>query len=375
MIAVYILKTSRCFEKRDPFSTIGFMAIRINILFLCLLPLAGVGQSQLAQKHAAGKEVVCFIYHRFGDSRYPTTNTPTKDFAAHLDYLEKNHFRILTFSEALDYIQSNDPPQKTAVITVDDGYKSFFKNGLPLLKKHHMRATLFINTKSVGGSDMMNWEEIKEAMNALVEIGNHTHSHAFFLSENAATRYETFRREIELSQTIIQEKLKVTPAVFTFPYGEFDPQMKAIVKKMGFKGASAQNSGVMHDGTDLFMVPRFPMSESYSAREKFIEKASMHALKVIRQSPETFVAPDRQPLLTLTIDNTDLRMNQLRCFVQGGTGTLKILGTEGNETTLTIHANQPLGKRRVLYTITAPDVKGEWHWFSHVWITPAKKDE
>jgi peptidoglycan/xylan/chitin deacetylase (PgdA/CDA1 family) len=321
------------------------------------------------------KEVVCFIYHRFGDHRYPTTNTPVKDFADHLDYLEKNNFRVITFSEAVDYLQSSEPSQKTAVITVDDGYKSFFKNGLPLLKKHHMRATLFINTKTIGGGDMMSWDELKETMNAGVEIGNHTHSHAFFLNENAATRYETFRQEIELSQSIIQENLKVTPGVFTFPYGEFDPQMKAIVKKLGFKAAAAQNSGVLHEGGDLFMCPRFPMSESYSPREKFVEKASMHALKVLRQSPDSFLAPDRQPSLTLTIDNTGLRMNQLRCFVQGGTGTLKILETKGNETTLTIRANQPLGKRRVLYTLTAPDDKGQWLWFSHVWIDPARKDE
>jgi len=321
------------------------------------------------------KEVVCFIYHRFGDHRYPTTNTPVKDFADHLTYLEKNNFRILTFSEAIDYLKSDEPPQKTAVITVDDGYKSFFKNGLPLLRKHHMRATLFINTKTVSGSDMMNWDELKEAMSSQVEIGNHTHSHAFFLNEHAATRYETFRKEIELSQSIIKEHLKVTPEVFTFPYGEFDPEMKAIVKKLGFKAAAAQNSGVLHPASDLFMCPRIPMSESYSPRDKFIEKASMHALKISHQTPESFIASDRQPLLTLTIDNTGLRMSQLRCFVQGGTGTLEIVETEGHETTVTVRANQPLGKRRVLYTITAPDDQGQWHWFSHVWISPSKKDE
>ncbi len=41
--------------------------------------------------------------------------------------------------------------KKVAVITIDDGYTSFYRNGLPLLKKYQMPASLFINTKTVGG--------------------------------------------------------------------------------------------------------------------------------------------------------------------------------------------------------------------------------
>ena len=72
------------------------------------------------------KEVVCFIYHRFADSRYPSTNISLHDFEEHLDYLAKNNFQVLSFSAAMDYLQSDEPVRKTAVITIDDGYKSFF---------------------------------------------------------------------------------------------------------------------------------------------------------------------------------------------------------------------------------------------------------
>ena len=33
------------------------------------------------------KEVVCFLYHRFGDSRYLSTNISLADLEAHLRYL------------------------------------------------------------------------------------------------------------------------------------------------------------------------------------------------------------------------------------------------------------------------------------------------
>jgi len=318
----------------------------------------------------ADKEVVCFIYHRFGDSRYPTTNVSLKDFEAHLAYLVNNNFQVLSFSAAMAYLQSDEPEKKTAVITIDDGYKSFFKNGLPLVKKYGLPATLFINTKTVGGGDYMNWAELEEATKSNIEIGNHTHSHDYFLNESVPSRYKTFKQEIELSQSIISEHLRLLPQVFSYPYGEFDVEMKNIVKRAGFKAAAAQNSGVIYNGTDLYQCPRFPMSEAYSAPEKFVEKASMHALKTLSISPNSFILPqDKRPLLTLVIDNTDLRMQQLQCFVQGGECKFQILENSDRKSTITLQATKAIsGRRRTLYTVTVPDKKGTWHWYSHLWI-------
>jgi peptidoglycan/xylan/chitin deacetylase (PgdA/CDA1 family) len=348
---------------------------RFHISFLLILILSCSGKP-ISDEKAEGtlnndKEVVCFIYHRFGDSRYPSTNTTVKDFEAHLAYLKKNDFQLLTFSEAIEYLQSAKPARKTAVITVDDAYKTFYDRGLPVLKKYNIPVTLFINTKTVGGGDYMNWSQLEESMKHNVEIGNHTHSHDFFLNQPAATRYKTFKDEIELSQTIIKEKLNITPVVFSYPYGEFDSKMKDIVKETGFIASAAQNSGVMYSGGDLFECPRFPMSESYSAKDKFIEKASMKALRIKKRSPDDYTMPKgNQPILTLTFDSNGLRLDQLQCFVQGGECALKVVDRQ--KVMVTLQATKPMTrKRRTLYTITVPDKQGVWHWYSHLWINAA----
>jgi peptidoglycan/xylan/chitin deacetylase (PgdA/CDA1 family) len=344
----------------------------ISLLFILILSCSGKPVSNSTEEIVnSDKEVVCFIYHRFGDSRYPSTNTPVKDFEAHLAYLKKNNFQLLTFSEAIEYLQSDKPARKTAVITIDDAYKTFYERGLPLLKKYSIPATLFINTKTVGGGDYMNWAQLEDAIKHKVEIGNHTHSHDFFLNQSAATRYKTFKDEIELSQTIISEKLNMKPIVFSYPYGEFDTKMKDIVKEVGFIAAAAQNSGVMYSGDDLFECPRFPMSESYSAKDKFIEKASMKALRVKKRSPNDYIMPKgNQPLLTLTFDGEGLRLNQLQCFVQGGECALDVVDKQ--KVVVTLQAAKPMTKkRRTLYTITVPDKQGIWHWYSHLWINTA----
>ena len=317
------------------------------------------------------KEVVCFIYHRFGDSRYPTTNVSVADFETHLEQLLENDFQLLTFSEAVSYLNSSGPPKKTAVITIDDGYKSFYRNALPLLKKFKVPATLFINTETVGG-DYMTWDELRDVVKSNVEIGNHTHSHKYFLDLPAESRYTSFKEEIELSQSIIKKKLSIEPKVFSFPYGELDIKMKDIVRQAGFVAAAAQNSGVLSKEADLFQCPRFPMSEAYSSKGQFAGKLSMHSLQILSESPEGFTLENENPptlTLSFAVDNLDLK--QLQCFVQGGECVVQTLETNGSSVTLKVHALKPLtSRRRTLYTITIPDKKGRWHWYSHLWINP-----
>jgi len=345
--------------------------MKANLVILLLLFMTCSGRPRSAElEFKIEKEAVCFVYHRFGDSRYPTTNTSVKDFEQHLAYLAKNNFQVLSFSEAIRYLKSGEPVKKTAVITIDDGYKSFYKNGFPLLKKYKMPATLFINTKTVGGGDYMGWDQLKDVVQNNIEIGNHTHSHDFFLNEPEVSRYDSFEKEITTSQSMISEHLSITPTVFSYPYGEFDGRMKDIVSKAGFIGATAQNSGVIYGGSDLFMCPRFPMAEAYSSISKFIDKASMKSLNILAVSPQDFRMPKGQrPRLELTIDNTDLVISQLQCFVQGGQCEFKVLENQGNKTRISVQAISPIkNRRRTLYTITVPDMQGVWHWYSHLWV-------
>ncbi|HPM30953.1 MAG TPA: polysaccharide deacetylase family protein [Chryseolinea sp.] len=348
--------------------------LKYLLLLEALLFLSCTGNTQQFDKKVisenADKTVICFVYHRFGDSRYPSTNVSVSDFELHIQWLKKHKYQILSLSEAIQYLESDDAVRKVAVITIDDGYKSFIKNGLPVLKKYKASATLYINTGTVGGGDYMDWSELKTVVNNNIEIGNHTHSHSYFLNELASTRYSSFKDEIELSQSIIQKHLNFTPVTFSYPYGEFDAKMEDIVKQLGFKSACAQNSGVIYSGSDVFKCPRFPMSEAYSSLDKFVEKASAKPLVIAKISPENSQLPsDRKPILTLTLNNKDLQLDQLQCFVQGGKCSINRKDKTDTQTTISFQSATPFGKRRrTLYTITVPDKNGIWHWYSHLWV-------
>lgn len=355
--------------------------MRITILLISLLALFihcsnGKSETLYSNQPSANKEIVCFVYHRFGDDRFPSTNVSLTNFEAHLKYLVENDFQVLTFGEAIDYLKSTDPEQKTAVITIDDGYKTFYENGLPLLEKYSFKATLFINTETIGGADYLDWSELKDASNRGVEIGNHTHSHDYFLNLAEVNRYKVFEEELKTSQGLIEKHLGVIPKTFAYPYGELDAKMKEIVRSSGFKAATAQNSGVICNGTDLMRCPRFPMSESYADPEKFALKARMKALKVTSETPGSFIVPGdgSKPTLTLEFKKENLLTDQLQCFIQGSDCQKDLIYEEDGQIKLTLRATTSImGKRRTLYTITVPDQDGHWHWFSHLWINPSEK--
>ena len=319
------------------------------------------------QKDHHKKEVAIFVYHRFGNSKYPSTNISLENFEKHLSYLKSNNFKILTFSESVDYINNTQIEyyDKVACITVDDGYSTFKSNAIPLLKKHDIKATVFINSESVGGGTYMNWDDLKAVYRDGMEIGNHSHSHAYFVNIPKEQRIVSFKNDLLRCQEEINEHLGFYPEIFAYPYGEFDPSMRHTVKEMGFKAAAAQNSGIMY-AYDNYAIPRFPMAGPYVNMKGFIEKANMKALRVKSEHPESFVVEgNNPPVILVNFDSTDADLSRHNCFTSGDCET----SIEGNSISIT--SKKALKGRRTLFTITAPAKTGNrWYWYSHLWIRP-----
>jgi peptidoglycan/xylan/chitin deacetylase (PgdA/CDA1 family) len=313
------------------------------------------------------KEVVAFVYHRFGESRYPSTNIDLSLFEEHLAYLKIRGFHVMTFGEAVDYL--NDPSieyvERAACITVDDGYKSFITGAWPILQNYGFKATVFINSESVGGGSYMDWEELKKIHEFGTEIGNHSHSHAYFVNIPEEQRIPEFVADVRICQEAIKKHLGFYPDIFAYPYGEYDPEMKAALQEMGFKGAAAQNSGVMYL-CDNYAYARFPMAGPYAKLDGFKEKSNMKALRIICSEKESDILTGiNPPKLTVEVDSCGADLTRVNCYTAGECE----ISVQGN--IITVQAKQALKARRTRYTITAPGKKDNtWYWYSHLWVIP-----
>ncbi|UII25266.1 polysaccharide deacetylase family protein [Fulvivirga maritima] len=362
--------------KAKNYFQISKQVYRLILVLIILSGCSSPSEKQVEAQHIANKHksITCFVYHRFGDERYPSTNVDISTFEQHIKYLKEEEFEIMTLSEAIDYLKDGSKERKIAVITVDDGYKSFQTGAMPLLKKYGVTATLFINTETVGGSSYMSWEDIQEVNKEGIEIGNHSHSHGYFLNYENAIRYKHFQSDVAQAQNLFKKHLTEEPKVFAYPYGEYDQEMEDIIKEMGFIGAVAQNSGVMNSSSDFYAIPRFPMASSYASLKGFKEKAKMQTLFVQSEKPSTpLLNNSNPPELKLSFKKDDLQVNNLQCFIQGGECDMKVTKSD-SVVEVSLKSKSSLKRRRTLYTLTVPSDDGSWHWFSHLWVMPSVKE-
>lgn len=97
------------------------------------------------------------IYHRVLKEYDPflAGDVIVEEFDWQLALLSK-HFNVLSLTEAVDRLRSNNLPPRAVSITFDDGYADNEENALPLLNKYNLPATFFIATGYIENGCMWN---------------------------------------------------------------------------------------------------------------------------------------------------------------------------------------------------------------------------
>ena len=141
------------------------------------------------------------MYHRFEENKYPSTNIKISDFKKQLEIIQKSNIKFINpkdFEKEL----INNKKQRKILLTIDDGFLSFYNNAWPILKKNKIPFILFVSTREVGSFNYMNWDQIKEiAKEDFVEIGNHSHTHEYLVNENDETIKADIKKSINLFKT------------------------------------------------------------------------------------------------------------------------------------------------------------------------------
>ena len=128
--------------------------------------------------------IISLMYHRFEENKYPSTNIRIDDFKKHLSIIENNNIKFINPNNFEDELKNNKL-QRKILLTIDDGFLSFYENAWPILKKKKIPFILFVSTREVGAYNYMSWEQIKElSKENFVEIGNHSHTHEYLVDES-----------------------------------------------------------------------------------------------------------------------------------------------------------------------------------------------
>src|SRR3989344_9317567 len=127
------------------------------------------------------------------DTIRKSLNTPPYLFIEQLETLKNAGYTFITASELIDILDGKIAlPQKPVLITFDDGYRDFYTDVFPILKRYNVKATAYIVSGFLDKPNYMFIDQLKEiARSGLVEIGAHTVHHYSLKGLEALTvKYE-----------------------------------------------------------------------------------------------------------------------------------------------------------------------------------------
>jgi peptidoglycan/xylan/chitin deacetylase (PgdA/CDA1 family) len=164
-------------------------------------------------------------------------------------------------------VGSSHLPERAALVTFDDGYRSVHEYALPVLQRHACPALLFVPTDFVGRTNefdsdveppepMCSWDELGELSRSGVAVQSHGKTHRAFSDISSAER----RREVADSKAALETRLGGPVDVFAYPYGDDADgagDVRAALAESGYRAAFGYGGGPFElGGADRYRLAR-----------------------------------------------------------------------------------------------------------------------
>ena len=79
--------------------------------------------------------IITIMYHRFEENKYPSTNIKIKNFKEHIELIKNEGIKFVNPSNFENELNKNKNERKI-LITIDDGYQSFYDNACQINNKN-----------------------------------------------------------------------------------------------------------------------------------------------------------------------------------------------------------------------------------------------
>ena len=327
--------------------------------------------SLISIAHTAESAVV-IMYHRFGESSYPSTNITIAQFEAHIEILKRGPYKVVPITELAAALKAGrNLPDDTVIITIDDAFLSVYTEAWPRLKEANLPFTLFVGSGSIGRNSgrYMSWDQVRELRDGGVYIGNHGNSHAHMATTDLAKNVLQIKQAKERFAAELGdgssdgENFKGQPRIFAYPYGETSSAVKNAIIEAGFDIAFGQHSGAVSRTSDRYYLPRFALNEQYGDKSRFARIIATLPLPVHDITPPNPLIGKKfgttPPAFGFTVDSTLTNIDNLTCY-HSPFGPLPFtkLGTHRVEIRFT-NALKP-GRVRINCTMPGPNRRSRW---------------
>jgi len=207
--------------------------------------------------------VPILVYHQFAEKSTNKMIVSRAAFEAQMQLLKDKGYRVVTLEQLLAFVEFRGQlPDKSVVITIDDGWRSMYDIVFPILKKYGYPATLFVYTQLITGSGKsLSWDQVREMAAQGLDVQCHTITHRNLAQrqdqESADQYYATLLREITDSARTLELKLGKRPTFLAYPYGDTNGLAVALLRRNGYQAAFT----VVREPNPFF-APNFRLSRA-----------------------------------------------------------------------------------------------------------------
>lgn len=264
----------------------------ISIIIVVLISWFGLSNIAYAETNHASNIVVINFHSFFEENEFPRLdhiNVTPENFEEILLTLQAEGYQTIEENDFYAFLNGNKYlPQKSIVITIDDGYRSVYDNAFPILKKLNMQAIFFPITSDIQKgtrftAPMVNWEQIEEMVKSgHITLGNHSHNLHwraqqtpgleailldidFYNNPLSLSREEYITNDTLFAEHLVQKNTGFKMNSYSYPFGAYDPLAEQTIKDLGYIATYATNFGTNLFGQGSYNISRIPTAMSTTA--------------------------------------------------------------------------------------------------------------
>lgn len=226
------------------------------------------------------RHVPVLTYHSIDDSAAPVS-VSEGEFRRQMQGLANAGWRTLTIEAFLRGRREGGWPERTFLLTFDDGYRNLLDLAVPIARECAFTGVVFVASDRVGGSmtgphepswtpacPLLDWNGLRRVAEAGWTIGSHARTHRRL----TALRPAEVVHELETSKTAIEQEIGARVVALAYPYGAVsaDVERAAEVRYEAAFGTTLARVSVDSRPTNLERIDAYylqgmPMAQLDSA--------------------------------------------------------------------------------------------------------------
>lgn len=181
-----------------------------------------------------------------------------------LEYIKNSGYTTLTMTEVYDYLINNKPiPEKSILITFDDGYMDNYTNAFPILKELDMKATIFLISGGIDNGYYLSTDQIKEMSKYGIDFQSHTVDHKYL----DQLSYDEQLKQVTQSREDIKKITKKDVIAIAYPYGNYNDDTVKATEAAGYSLAFTTDRGLADRDDNKLELNRIYVSSRYSLND------------------------------------------------------------------------------------------------------------